>query len=94
MSSLQKLVSVGRLEDARLCVHRAGLDVHHHRGVFLAVLELAMHLTPGAPHAEAGSGDVLAVRTLSASNRAGECLIPTPLHLHHRHLRLISSVLP
>lgn len=33
-------------------------------GVFLAVFQLTMQLTPGAPHAEARRCDVLAERTL------------------------------
>lgn len=32
--------------------------------LFLAVFQLAMQLTPGAPHTEAGSQDVLAERPL------------------------------
>lgn len=47
----------------------AGLHVDDHGGVFLAVLELAMHLAPGAPHAETGSGDVLAVGALSKKQK-------------------------
>lgn len=75
---------------ARLCVHCPGLDVHHHRGVFLAILELAMHLAPGAPHAETGSGDVVAVGTLSTLKQAkGEGLIPIDLHrLDFWHCRI------
>lgn len=65
VSSLQTLDSVRCFGDAWWCVHGPWLDVHHHGGVFFAVLELAMHLTPGAPHAETGTGNVLAVGTLS-----------------------------
>lgn len=71
MSSLQTLVSVRCHDDSWLlhkaggrCVHHPGLHVDDHGGVFLAVLQLAVHLTPGAPHAETGSGDVLTVGAL------------------------------
>lgn len=69
MSTVQTLDSVRCFGDPWWCVHGPRLGVHHHRGVFLAILELAVHLTPGAPHAETGSGDVLAVGALSNQSR-------------------------
>lgn len=46
-----------------------GLHVDDHGGVFLAILQLAMHLAPGAPHAETGSGDILTVGALSKKQK-------------------------
>lgn len=46
-----------------------GLHVDDHGGVFLAVLQLAVHLAPGAPHAETGSGDILTVGALSKKQK-------------------------
>lgn len=51
-----------------------------------------MHLTPGAPHAETGSGDVLTVRTLAKIKETGGCFIPADLH--RLDSDLISSILP
>lgn len=45
-------VSVSPVPRNRLHVHNAG-------GVFLAIFQFTVHLTPGAPHAEARSHDVL-----------------------------------
>ena len=48
--------------------HLTGPDDANCRLVFLAILQLTMHLTPGAPLAETGGGNVAAERTLPGKN--------------------------
>ena len=48
--------------------HLTRLHDNNGRLVFLAILQLTMHLTPGAPLAETGCGDVVAERTLRRKN--------------------------